>query len=117
MCLFLVIVDDLDIFRAGVRPPEYDPPLVVDSYRMLASQVAFKRLQPVSWWHRQIVQNDGIVYLDQLPARDLRERLGKALANLSFSKNRFRKPSLEASNHSRSEKRRVGKECRSRRSR
>jgi len=96
MCLFLVIVGDLDIFRAGVRPLEYDPPLVVDSDRMLAKPVTFKRLQPVSWRHRQIVQNDGIVYLNQLPARDLRERLGKALGNFVVSKNRFRKPSLES---------------------
>jgi hypothetical protein len=66
---------------------------------MLATQVTLKRLQPVSWRHRQIVQNDGIVYLNQLPARDLRERLGKALGNLSFGKNRFRKPSLEAPDH------------------
>jgi hypothetical protein len=90
-----VIVDNLDIFRSRVRPSEYDPPLVVDSDRMLASQVTLKRLQPISWRHRQIVQNDGIVYLNPLPARDLRERLGRALWDSSFNKNRFRKPSLK----------------------
>jgi hypothetical protein len=74
-----VIVDDLDICRASIRPLEYDPPLVIDSDRMLACQVTFKRLQPVSWRHRQIVQNGSIVYLNQLPARDLRKRLGKPL--------------------------------------
>jgi hypothetical protein len=64
-----VIVDDLDICRASIRPLEYDPPLVIDSDRMLACQVTFKRLQPVSWRHRQIVQNGSIVYLNQLPRR------------------------------------------------
>jgi hypothetical protein len=44
MCSFLVIVDDFDILRSGFSPPEYDPPLIVDSDRVLAGQVAFESL-------------------------------------------------------------------------
>jgi hypothetical protein len=44
-------------------------------------------------------KHDRIVQLDQFPTRYLGERLWKALGNLPLSKNGFREPSLEASDH------------------
>src|SRR5690242_8389092 len=99
MSAFLVIVDDLDVLGTGVCPSEYDSPLIIDPDRVPARQAASKSLQSVSWWHGQVVQHDSIVQLDQFPTRDLGERLWKALGNLPFSKNRFREPPLEASDH------------------
>jgi hypothetical protein len=43
-----MIVGDFDLFRAGIRPDEANPPLLVDAERMLATPVAGQSLQPIA---------------------------------------------------------------------
>ena len=56
-----MVVHDLDIFRAGVRPVETHPKLVVYSNTVLPGTAALERLQPVT-------RRDTKVFK---PARDL----------------------------------------------
>src|SRR5450755_1014514 len=53
-----VVIDDLSVNRTwrSVRPSEANPPLIVDSYRMLSGAISFEGLQPISRQGRQIGQ-------------------------------------------------------------
>jgi hypothetical protein len=54
-----VIVDDLDVLRAGGSPPEADPPLPIEADAVGIGAVATKLLQPVSWRDSEIAQRVG----------------------------------------------------------
>jgi hypothetical protein len=51
-----MIIDDFDIHWTGrsFRPPEADPPLIVDADRKLSGAIAFERFESVTWQSRQI---------------------------------------------------------------
>ena len=51
-----VIVNDLDILRAGVRPAKAHTELVVHANAVLPGAIALQRFQPVARRHPQIVQ-------------------------------------------------------------
>jgi hypothetical protein len=43
-----MVVDDFDIRRSSVRPPEADPPLIIDADAVLAEAIALECLQSVA---------------------------------------------------------------------
>jgi hypothetical protein len=61
-----VIVDDLDVLRPSVRPPEADAPLLVDADAERTSPIPFELLKPVSGRHPQIIERLGGVEDEQL---------------------------------------------------
>ena len=77
-----MIVDNLDPFRAGIRPNEADTPLIVDPNAVLSGPISLQRLKPIAWWHRQILQPPGLMDLEQLslsrPLHILRQLLRKS---------------------------------------
>lgn len=66
-----MVIQEFNIGRAFVRPPETQPKLVVDPDRILTRPVALQRLQPVGGWnskvfkamrsiqHHKLAPNDG----------------------------------------------------------
>ena len=46
--VLLVIVDDLDVVRVAVLPPEADAPLIVDANAVLPGAIPFQLLQAVA---------------------------------------------------------------------
>ena len=60
-----MVIDDLDIFRSRLRPPEADPVLHVDADRMLSRSVVFQGVQTTAGWKRQVVQPDSDVEVIQ----------------------------------------------------
>ncbi len=43
--------------RVIVKPPEYEPPLVIDPDRVEALQVATQLFQPIRGWHPEVLQS------------------------------------------------------------
>ena len=66
-----MIVHDLYLLGSPVAPPEYDPPLIVDSDRMLAGQIASQGLQSVSWRRGKIAEHGRVVELHKLAAASM----------------------------------------------
>jgi hypothetical protein len=66
-----MIVHDLDFLRPLIAPPEYDPPLIVYSDRMLAGEVSSQSFQSVAWRRHEIAKHRGVVQLHQFSAGDL----------------------------------------------
>jgi hypothetical protein len=66
-----MIIHDLDFLRPLIAPPEYDPPLIVYSDRMLASEVPSQSFQSVTRRSRKITKHCGVVQLHQFSAGDL----------------------------------------------
>src|SRR6185295_19326691 len=64
-----VIVDDLDVVGMALSPNEADPPLVVDTDRMLSAAISLQCLQAIGRRNAQIVQAPGIVEQTQLAQR------------------------------------------------
>src|SRR5258708_8432554 len=52
---FLVVGDEFDVAGSGGAPGEADAPLVVDADAVLAGAAAGQLLQPVAWWHPEVV--------------------------------------------------------------
>ena len=69
-CSVLVIIDDLDIRRAGTRPLETDAVLIVDSNAVLPPAISTQRLQPIAWRNPQLIQSRDRIQLVQLPPSD-----------------------------------------------
>src|ERR1700687_4076985 len=71
-----VIVDDLDILRAGLRPSEADAPLVIDANTPLSCTIPFQRLETVARRHAQIIQSFCCVQQTQLAKSDCLDVIG-----------------------------------------
>jgi hypothetical protein len=54
--LLLVVVNDLDVFRAGGCPPQADAPLLVDPDAVLAGPSAAQLLQPITRWDPHVFE-------------------------------------------------------------
>jgi hypothetical protein len=67
----LVVVDDLDILGASIRPNEADAPLLIDSDAMLAGAIILEGFKLIAGRHSQVAQHLGIVQHSQLPQRGL----------------------------------------------
>jgi len=63
------MVDDLDLGRTRIGPPEADAPLPVDPYRMLTRPVAAQCFEAVAGRHAQVGQSMGGMKQLQLPPR------------------------------------------------
>jgi hypothetical protein len=94
-----MIIHDLDFFRSLIAPPEYDPPLIVYTDRMLASEVPLQSLQSIAWRRRKITEHYGVVQLHQFSAGDLGEVRRKTLRNASLPENQLGEHSPKGSDH------------------
>lgn len=82
-----MLVDDLDVGRAGWRPGEAEPELVVDLDGILALAIAFQSLQAVGGRRSQVLQRHGGVQHVELAERDrgdVAERLALACLEQSL---------------------------------
>jgi len=71
-----MVIDDLDVFRPGIRPGETDAILIVDSNTMLASALPGQLLQPVFGRCSQVPEPLSLVELVELPSSDFPQALG-----------------------------------------
>jgi hypothetical protein len=62
----LVIIDNLDLERIAVPPPEADSPLVVDANTVLACSAPAQFLQPIARRHTKIVKRLSGIECDEL---------------------------------------------------
>jgi hypothetical protein len=65
-----MIVDDLNVFGASVRPTETHPELIIYADAVLPGPIPSQGFQPVTWGHTQVVQSSGNLQLPQLAACD-----------------------------------------------
>lgn len=84
-----MVVDDLNVLSAAIRPGKADAVLIVDANAVLTASVAGQRLQPVSRERRQVAKLLGGVQLLELSLRDagdlLVRRLNRPANNASVS--------------------------------
>lgn len=78
-CALSMIIHDLDLLRPFVAPPEYDPPLIVQSDRMLACEVASQRFQAVPRRRGEIAGHRGVVQVRQFRRATLAMLVGNPL--------------------------------------
>ncbi len=55
---------------SAFAPPEYDPPLVIDSDRMLAGEITSQGFKAVSWRRGEIAEHRGVIELHKFAAGD-----------------------------------------------
>ena len=60
-----VVVNDSDPLRAGICPPENDPPLIVNANGMISRPISSESFQAITWWNGQIGEDAGLVHLYQ----------------------------------------------------
>lgn len=60
-----MVVADADFGRAGIRPSEDDPPLVVDSDGMKSLEIALERFEPIPGRNRKVVQSRRMIHLKE----------------------------------------------------
>jgi hypothetical protein len=82
-----MIVNYLDLFGSRIRPPENDPPLVIDADRILAKQITFERLEHISRRHGEVAQGPSTIDLHQFAPTNADEIGGKTLWRASSDKN------------------------------
>jgi hypothetical protein len=68
--LALVIVDDFHVMAMTAAPNEADPPLVINSNRVLSLPAASQRLQVIPRWGGQVVEISRCMKLEQFPQGD-----------------------------------------------
>jgi hypothetical protein len=61
-----VVVDDLDVLRPSLGPPETNTPLLVDADAVGTSPVSLELLEPVPRRHPQIIERLGGIENEQL---------------------------------------------------
>jgi hypothetical protein len=92
-----MVVHDLHVVRAVIRPTEAHAELVVHANAILTRTVAFQEFQPVARWHAQIVQSTCLVQLLQL-ATSHRLYVDKSAHSLSIEQG-FRIRALKRLDH------------------
>lgn len=70
----LVVIDNLDVFGPVVPTKAY-PPLVVDTYAVLALSVPHERLQAIPGWASKVIEARGGGKHFEFPACDALEAL------------------------------------------
>ena len=76
-----MVVDDFNFVRMSISPDKTDPPLVVDTNRMLAMSVLRQRLEAVAGRHSKVIERPRIVDETKLSERhglDVRRKLSAA---------------------------------------
>jgi hypothetical protein len=84
-----VIVDYLDLLRAGVGPGEADAVLIVDPDAMLTGSIPGQRLETVARWNPERLEGNRRIETVDLPAGDRPELRGAG------SPRGFRVPSVK----------------------
>jgi hypothetical protein len=84
-----MIVNYFHVFRSCISPPKDDPPLIIDTDRMLTSQITLERLQSIARRDPKVVQSAGAIDLDKLASGDFDEIRRKALRRAPFHKDQF----------------------------
>jgi len=92
-----MIIQDLDFLGPLIAPPEYDPPLIVYSDRMLASEVPSQSFQSVARRRHKITEHCGVVQLHQFSAGDPGDVRRKAPRTASLLENQLGERSPEGS--------------------
>jgi hypothetical protein len=78
-----MIIDDLDVFSAFVRPTETHAELIVYADAMLSFPIPSEGFQTIAGRHPQIIQSTGDFKLTQFAPRDRRD-IRKSFDRLSF---------------------------------
>jgi len=65
-----MIVGASHVERVCAFEPERDPVLVVDAHGVETSKAAAERVQPIPWWHLQIIEPRHRIDLIQFPTDD-----------------------------------------------
>lgn len=95
-----MIVGNLDVFGAGLRPPEYNTPLIVDADRVFSSQVALQGFQPVARWKSEIFKPRRTIDHDKFSAGGCSQARWESLRDLAVRKDGFRPvPSVTLDRH------------------
>lgn len=84
-----MIVDDLDVFGAGVGPAENDPPLVVNANRMLASEVSLQGFEPIARRRGEIAKALRGIDLQEFSSRHAGDAGRDTLRNAAADKDSF----------------------------
>jgi hypothetical protein len=78
-----MIVNDLNVRRVTVTPPETDPPLLVNPDAVLAFAIAFQGLELIRAWNKKVLQISSRIQLLQLHQRPLLNVARKPLGVLA----------------------------------
>ena len=92
-----MVIHNLDVFRTSRRPTKTQTPLFVDADAVLASAIAFQRLQAIAWWNPQIIQSCRDFELPELATSD-DSNAGKATDAIAICKG-FGVRTLERPDH------------------
>lgn len=91
-----MIVDDLDIGRAAIRPNKTEPELVVQTNGMLALSVSVQGLEPVAGRKSKIVETSSVIQHQQFAFRDPDQVGRKPLAGHPTLQDALREAVLES---------------------
>ncbi len=64
-----MIIHNLDVPGAGLRPPEAQAISVVDPNAVLAEPIALERFEPIAWGNAEIFEVSGDLELTELSPR------------------------------------------------
>jgi hypothetical protein len=95
--LLSVIVNDFHFRRTQSGPSEAYSELIIDPDAVLAGTITLQCLKPISWWRLQKIKGLGGIQLNELPHRDIGDRLESPA--LSTFKERLRLGAAKATNH------------------
>jgi hypothetical protein len=97
-----MVVHNRDVMRVAIEPTENQSPLLIDSNRVKADEVARQGLEPIARRPRQLVKLDGGIQYVQLPERRCANfaRDPAELTNPSTMVQRFRGAIPERDDHS-----------------
>jgi hypothetical protein len=65
-----MIVDNLNVFSAGIIPDKANPKLVINPDAVLPLSIAFQLFQHIPWWDTQVIKADGNLELPELAPGD-----------------------------------------------
>jgi hypothetical protein len=94
-----MIIYDLDLLGPLFAPPEYDPPLIIDSDRIPAGKIASQRFQAISRRRGEIAEYGRVVELHQLAASYSGNVRRKSLWDASLLEDQLGERATETSDH------------------
>jgi hypothetical protein len=80
-----MIIDDFDIFSAGIGPSETHPELIIDPDAVLSFSIAFKSFQTISGRNAKVIQPTRNLQLAKLAAGHC-SKLSETLYRIAFGK-------------------------------
>ncbi len=64
-----MVIDDVDIFRARIRPTKTNAPLIIDSDALLTETASLECLKVITGWNTQIIKPSSDFKLSQFSPR------------------------------------------------